>query len=90
VAISTAYRRVRRLPAAAGRTASPAELRSARLEEPIVSARRQRRYARAEGAGDAAATRDLYLDVIVLLSVVMFLVLAVGVGILVLRTALGD
>jgi hypothetical protein len=89
VAISTAYRRARRLPAAAGAARSPVEARSAPPEEPIVSARQQRRYARAERAADAAATRDLYLDVIVLLSVVMFLVLAVGVGILVLRTALG-
>ena len=52
------------------------------------SARQQRRYARAEYAGAAAATRDRFLDVIVVLSVVVFLVLALGVGLLVLQSAL--
>jgi hypothetical protein len=37
-----------------------------------------------DALGNAAAVRDTFLDVIVLLSVIMFLALAVGVGVLVL------
>lgn len=47
------------------------------------------RHLRSEGAGEPAATRDRFLDVIVLLSVAMFLVLAIGVGILALRSSFG-
>jgi hypothetical protein len=36
--------------------------------------------------GAAAATEDRFMDVVVLLSVVLFLLLAAGVGLLVLRT----
>jgi hypothetical protein len=53
-----------------------------------ASARHQRRYARAERAGAAAAVRDRFLDAVVLLAVVVFLVLAFGVGMLVLQSAL--
>lgn len=53
-----------------------------------ASARQQRRYARAERAATAAVARDRFMDVIVLLSVVVFLVLALGVGMLVLQSAL--
>jgi hypothetical protein len=52
-----------------------------------ASARRQRRYARAERAGDAAAASDSFLDVIVLLSVLVFVALVAGVGVLVLQSA---
>jgi hypothetical protein len=52
------------------------------------SARQQRRYVRAERAGKAAAINDRFLDVVVLLSVVVFLVLAFGIGLLVLQSAL--
>jgi hypothetical protein len=90
VAISTVHWRARRLPAAAGATVSSSEPRSAQLEEAVLSRRRQRRYVRAEQAGDAAATPDLFLDTVVVLCVVMFLILAIGVGILVLRSALGS
>ena len=48
------------------------------------------RHVRAERAGEAAATGDLFLDVVVLLSVALFLMLAIGVGILVLRGAFGS
>jgi hypothetical protein len=53
-----------------------------------ASAWQQRRYARAERAGSAATVRDSFLDVVVVLSVVVFLVLAFGVGMLVLQSAL--
>ena len=38
--------------------------------------------------GAAAATEDRFMDVVVLLSVLMFLLLATGVGVLVLRSTL--
>lgn len=53
-----------------------------------ASARQQRRYARADRAGRAAAVSDRFLDMVVLLSVVIFLVLAFGIGVLVLQDAL--
>jgi hypothetical protein len=45
---------------------------------PAVSRRRERTV-------DAAASRDPFLDAIVLLSVLMFLVLVIGIGVLVLQ-----
>lgn len=48
-------------------------------------AAQRRRLAAAE---NAAATRDPFMDVIVLLSVLMFLALACGVGMLVLQSQL--
>jgi hypothetical protein len=87
VSISTAHWRARRVSTPAR---SPAAPRSVQPEEARVSRWRERHYARAQRAGDAAAAQDLVLDVLVLLSVGMFLVLATGVGILVLRSALGS
>jgi hypothetical protein len=73
------------------RRLSGADAARPRLAEPDpvgASARRQRRTARAQRAGAAAAASDRFLDVVVLLSVVVFLVLALGVGMLVLQSAL--
>jgi hypothetical protein len=53
-----------------------------------ASPRRQRSYARAERAGTAAAADDRFLDAIVLTSVVVFVLLVAGVGMLVLQAAL--
>ena len=87
VTISAAQWRARRLPGA-GAGAVPGESGDARPDPVGASARQQRRYARAERAGAAAAANDRLLDVVVLLSVVVFLVLALGVGMLVLQSAL--
>lgn len=60
----------------------------ARRGEPLrrqVAALHDKHLAKAEGA---AATRDIFMDVIVLLSVLMFLALVSGVGVLVLQTQL--
>jgi hypothetical protein len=43
---------------------------------------------RRRSKGAAAATEDRFMDVVVLLSVLMFLLLAAGVGLLVLRSTL--
>lgn len=64
------------------------EPRAAHADPVGASARQQRRYARAERAGTAASINDRFLDVVVVLSVVVFLVLALGVGVLVLQSAL--
>jgi hypothetical protein len=53
-----------------------------------ASPRRQRNYARAERAGAAAAADDRFLDAVVLTSVVVFVLLVAGVGMLVLQAAL--
>jgi len=86
VTLSVAQWRARRLPrthAARG----PGE--AAPQPDPIgASARRQRRYARAERAGSAAAANDRFLDFVVVLSVLVFTALAAGVGALVLQAAL--
>lgn len=77
-------RRTRRLPGAARRAGEPPA-------DPIGSSpRRQRGYARAERAGIAATTDDRFLDAIVLASVVMFVLLVAGVGMLVLQAALNS
>ena len=70
--------RTRRLPGAARASADPVG----------ASPRRQRSYARAERAGGAAAADDRFLDAIVLASVVMFVLLVAGVGMLVMQAAL--
>ncbi|MEO7261362.1 MAG: hypothetical protein ABI047_08930 [Jatrophihabitantaceae bacterium] len=67
---------------------SPGEPRAAQPDPVGASARRQRRYARAVRAGDAAAANDRFLDLIVMLSVLVFVALVAGVGMLVLQTAL--
>jgi hypothetical protein len=85
VTISAAQWRTRRVPGAG--TLSQGEPPASRRDRVGASARQQRRYARAERAGIAAATNDRFLDVIVVLSVVMFLGLVVGVGMLVLQSA---
>ena len=41
---------------------------------------------RRENQGNAAATRDAFMDVVVLVSVLMFVLLASGIGVLVLQT----
>lgn len=87
VTLSVAQWRARRLPAA-GAALGPGESRVAPPDLVGASARQQRRSARAERAGAAAAVSDRFLDAIVLLSVVVFLVLAIGVGMLVLQSAL--
>jgi hypothetical protein len=86
VAIGTAHLRARRIPAAGATVSST----WAQPEDAELVGHRKHRQVRAERVGDAAAARDLFLDVIVLLSVAMFLVLALGVGILVLRSASGS
>ncbi len=58
-------------------------------EQAVLSRRQLRQEARAEAAGAAASTRDLFLDVVVLLSVLMFLALAVGIGMLALQAPVG-
>jgi hypothetical protein len=76
--------RTRRLPGAALGPGEPAD-----RPDPVgASARQQRSYARAERAGTAAAADDRFLDAIVLASVVMFVLLVAGVGMLVLQAAL--
>jgi hypothetical protein len=87
VTISAAQWRTRRLPGA-GAGVGPGESRAAQPDPVGASARQQRRYARAERAGTAAAANDRLMDVVVLLSVVVFLLLAFGVGMLVLQGAL--
>jgi hypothetical protein len=42
---------------------------------------------RRERQGNAAATRDMFMDIIVLISVLMFIALACGVGMLVLEAS---
>jgi hypothetical protein len=83
VTVSVAQWRARR-PSRTG----AGESRAAQPDPVGASARQQRRYARAERAGAAAAVRDRFLDLVVLVSVVVFLVLAFGVGMLVLQSAL--
>ncbi len=78
-------RRTRRLPGAAR---GAGELAADRPDPAGSSARRQRGYARAERAGIAAAAEDRFLDAIVLASVVMFVLLVAGVGMLVMQAAL--
>jgi hypothetical protein len=85
VTISAAQWRTRRLP---GAGVGPGESRATQPDRVGPSARQQRRYARAERAGTAAAANDRLMDLVVLLSVVVFLVLALGVGMLVLQGAL--
>jgi hypothetical protein len=87
VTLSAASWRARRLSGAAAR---PDESRFAEPAPVGASARQQRRHARAERAATAAVARDRFMDVVVLLSVVVFLVLALGVGMLVLQSALGS
>jgi len=83
VTLSAGQWRTRRLPRAGLR-----KPRAAQPDPVGPSSRQQRRYARAERAGRAAAVSDRFLDVVVLLSVVVFLVLAFGIGLLVLQSAL--
>jgi hypothetical protein len=84
VTLSAAQWRARRLP----RAGAVDESRAAQPDPVGASARQQRRYARAERAGASAAVRDRFLDAVVMVSVVVFLVLAFGVGMLVLQSAL--
>ena len=66
----------------------PAARQGAQRGEPLlrqVAAVHNKHLAKAESA---AATRDIFMDVIVLLSVLMFLALVSGVGVLVLQTQL--
>jgi hypothetical protein len=48
---------------------------------------RANRLARREAKANAAAVQDVFMDVIVVLSVLMFVALAAGVGLLVLQSA---
>jgi hypothetical protein len=64
------------------RAASPAEQKQ-RSETALRRVVRRRRAR----LGDAAATRDPFLDVVVIMSVLMFIALVVGLGILVLSTS---
>lgn|GEM_PF-2581902 len=82
--LSVAPWRARRLPAATV-ARGPGE---AAVQPSGASARQQRRLARAERAGSAAVADDRILDLVVLLSVVVFVTLAAGVGALVLQAAL--
>lgn len=83
--LSVAQWRARRAPRAA---LSPVESSAAEPDQVGVSTRRQRRYARAERAGAAAAANDRFLDVVVIVAVVVFIVLVMGFGMLVLQNAL--
>lgn len=84
--LSVAQWRARRLPRADA-ARGPGE--AAPRPDPVgASARQQRRYVRAERAGSAAAANDRFLDLVVLLSVLVFVVLVMGVGALVLQAAL--
>jgi hypothetical protein len=87
VTISATLWRARRLPGA-GAALSPGESAAAQPDPVGATARRQRRYARSERAGMAAAVNDRFLDAVVLLSVLVFVVLVMGVGMLVLQGAL--
>jgi hypothetical protein len=51
-----------------------------------AEARAERRTWRRERKASAAAVSDTFLDVVVLLSVVMFLALAAGIGMLALQS----
>lgn len=79
--------RARRVPRA-GAAVSPAEFPAAEPDRVGASAREQRRYARVERAGIPAAVNDRFLDVVVIVSVVVFVVLIMGFGMLVLQNAL--
>lgn len=85
--LSVAQWRARRAPSA-GAALSPVESPAAEPDQVGASARRQRRYARAERAGTAAAANDRFLDVVVIVAVVVFVVLVMGFGMLVLQSAL--
>jgi hypothetical protein len=45
------------------------------------------RHARRAAKSNAAAAHDVFLDVVVLMSVLMFIVLVAGIGIFALQTA---
>ena len=87
VTLSAAQWRARRAPRA-GAAVSPAESPAAEPDQAGASARKQRRFARADRAGTAAAANDRFLDVVVIVSVVVFVVLVLGFGMLVLQSAL--
>ena len=72
----------------AGAAVSSGESRAAQPDPVGASARQQRRHARADRAGVAAAASDRFLDVIVMVSVLVFVVLVMGFGLLVLQSAL--
>jgi hypothetical protein len=72
-----------------GATASPAQPQAAQPDVAGVSAaQRKHRHARTERVLDPAAAEDRFLDVIVLLSVLVFVVMVTGFGMLVLQGAL--
>ena len=87
VTLSAAQWRGRRAPSA-GAAVSPAQAPATEPDQAGASAAEQRRYARADRAGSAAAVNDRFLDVIVIVSVVVFVVLIMGFGMLVLQNAL--
>ena len=87
VTLSAAQWRGRRAPHA-GAAVSPAEPPVVEPDQAGLSAREQRRYARADRAGIAAAANDRFLDVVVIVSVLVFVVLVMGFGMLVLQSAL--
>lgn len=87
VTLSVASWRGRRAPHS-GAAVSPAEPPAAEVDQVGASAVEQRRYARAERAGSAAAANDRFLDVVVIVSVAVFVVLVMGFGLLVLQNAL--
>ena len=77
------------LPWRSRRLRGPGRDEPAERRDPVgASARRQRSYARAERAGAAASADDRLLDAIVVSSVVVFVLLVAGVGMLVLQAAL--
>jgi hypothetical protein len=87
VTLSAVPWRTRRAPQA-GAAVSPAEAPATEPDQAGASAREQRRFARADRAGTAAAANDRFLDVVVIVSVVVFVVLVMGFGMLVLQNAL--
>lgn len=72
----------------AGAAASLPEPRAEKPDSVGASARQQRRYARAERAGAAATANDRFLDAVIVVCVVVFVVLVMGFGMLVLQSAL--
>lgn len=88
VTLSAVPWRTRRAPQT-GAAVSPAEAPATEPDQAgAASAREQRRFARADRAGTAAAANDRFLDVVVIVSVVVFVVLVMGFGMLVLQNAL--
>ncbi len=87
MAIGAAHLRARRVPGP-GTTGNSTEQQRLDLDSATRSRWQEWQQSRTERAGQAAATSDLFMDVIVLLSVLVFLALVVGIGLLVLQATI--